>query len=122
MAQLAVGQRQRLLRHDAFGALVTIGRIGRIKQFGEHHLGLRRVMEINRTLMRLFTLRFVQIRAAHGRIQLPGQKQYTIPHHFGFHAARVHTPEIFVFRINGKIGISRIAGGRLHAIRAAGDD
>ena len=92
--QRAVGQSQRLLRHQAFAAPIAVARIGGVEQL--QHLRvpatLGMIAEVQTAPARGELLIVLERRTAQRRIKLPRQPQHAVANHLGLHSPRDKPP------------------------------
>ena len=95
-----IGESERLLRHDAVGAAVTLEDVGVVEHGEEFVFLIRGMGEVETAPFRRSVRR--HRRTAHGRIQPSREMEETIAHDLRFHATRIRPPIEPVRRIGGE--------------------
>ena len=104
LGQPAVGEREGLLRHDRRTAQVAFGHAGSVEDFQELHFLLRCAAQIEAAAPGNEPLLMVDLRPAHRGVQIAGNVEQIVTHEFGFHATRVHAPQVNVVRVQSRVG------------------
>ena len=106
--ELAVRQRQRLLRHDALGPPVALEHVGVVEDGEELVVVVVRVEEVHarRRLASCWAAR--HRRPAERRVEVAGQVQQAVADDLGLHPHRVHAPEVAVLRVElrARLGVA----------------
>ena len=105
----AVGDRESLLRDDAFAAAVAIVDVGGVKEDEELHLLFVGMAKIDAAAARRFAELLVNVGAAERCIEAAADVEDAIADEFRFEAAGVHVPEGKIIGIDFEVGFGDLA-------------